>query len=140
MCTVSHPKITHINRTGKATFRHSGPPSRMARVTSAQLSVDEKRTAQESILTLTGEIDMATAGELFAAAQRALLDPPNRVVLDFAGVTFCDSRGLSTLLLLNKAATAAGSSLVLVNVGDYLQRLLDITGLRAALTVEEPSA
>jgi len=60
-------------------------------------------------------------------------------VLDFAGVTFCDSQGLSTLISLNRDFVAAGSTLVLSNVGDFMGRLLEITGLRAAFTVEDNS-
>jgi len=106
-------------------------------VTAAHLTVEESRTPAEVVLALTGEIDMATAGELRAAADRSLLDPPTRVVLDFAGVTFCDSQGLSTLISLNRQIAAVGSQLVLANIGDFMGRLLEITGLRAVFEVED---
>jgi anti-anti-sigma factor len=106
-------------------------------VTAAHLTVEESRTATEVVLALTGEIDMATANELRAAADRSLLDPPGRVVLDFAGVTFCDSQGLSTLISLNRQVSAVGSQLVLANIGDFMGRLLEITGLRAVFEVED---
>jgi anti-anti-sigma factor len=82
---------------------------------------------------------MATAGELRAAATNSLRTRAKRVVLDFAGVTFCDSQGLSTLISLNRDVAAAGSTLVLSNVGEFMGRLLEITGLRAAFTVEDTS-
>jgi anti-sigma B factor antagonist len=104
-------------------------------VTAAHLTVEEKRTAADAVLVLTGEIDMATAGSLRTIAGRSLREPPARLVLDFAGVTFCDSQGLSTLISLNRQVSAAGSRLVLVNVGDFMGRLLEITGLRAAFEV-----
>ena len=106
-------------------------------MTAAELSVAQQRTSDGSLLRLTGEIDMSTAGHLRRAVDEALADAPARVVLDFAGVTFCDSQGLSTLIALNKAAVARDGALVLSNVGDFLQRLLDITGLRAAFAIEE---
>jgi len=112
----------------------------MTNVTAAQLTVQERRTATDAVLLLVGEIDMATAGELRAAATRSMATPPGRVVLDFAGVTFCDSQGLSTLISLNRDVTAGGSRLVLANVGDFMSRLLEITGLRAAFDVEETPA
>ena len=105
-------------------------------MTAAHLTVAENRIADETVLTLTGEIDIATAGDLRAAAQRTIATSPKRVVLDFAGVTFCDSQGLSALIGLNKDVRAAGSRLVFVNIGDFMGRLLDITGLRAAFEVE----
>ena len=57
-------------------------------------------------------------------------------MLDFSGVTFCDSQGLSALISLNKRAVAADGQLVLVNLGEFMARLLDITGLRAAFVIE----
>ena len=64
---------------------------------------------------------------------------PPRVVLDMARVTFCDSQGLGTLVVLSRKATMAQSCLVLVNVGEFLLRVLDITGLRDALMIQEPA-
>jgi len=73
-------------------------------------------------------------GDLLAA------DPPPRVVLDMAGITFCDSQGLGTLVVMSRKASMAQSYLVLTNVGDFLQRVLDITGLRGALMIQENAA
>ena len=108
-------------------------------MTAAHLMVEEQRTDADAVLRLIGEIDMATVGELRAATTRSLESAPGRLVLDFAGVTFCDSQGLSTLISLNRDVTAAGSQLVLANVSDFMGRLLEITGLRAAFTVEDNS-
>jgi anti-sigma B factor antagonist len=107
-------------------------------VATAHLTVEETRAGSDAVVALTGEIDMATAAELRAAAARGM-QTAGRVVLDFAGVTFCDSQGLSTLIALNRQASQAGRQLVLVNIGDFMGRLLDITGLRSAFEVEEPA-
>jgi len=105
-------------------------------VTAAHLTVEETRGDSDAVLALTGEIDMATAGDLRAAADRSMREV-TRVVLDFRGVTFCDSQGLSTLISLNRQASETGGQLVLVNIGDFMARLLEITGLRAAFEVED---
>ncbi len=109
-------------------------------MTAAHLTVEESRTASEAVLTLAGEIDMATTGELKAAVDRTLREPPSRLVLDFSRVTFCDSQGLSTLISLRRQITAAGCQLVLANIGDFMRRLLEITGLQAVFGVEDERA
>jgi anti-anti-sigma factor len=104
-------------------------------VTAAQLNVASTRTDEEAVLLLSGEIDMSTADLLRIAASSMLVDAPARVVLDFAGVTFCDSRGLSVLIGLSREARRAGTHLVVANVGEFVGDLLDLTGLRAAFEV-----
>lgn len=93
--------------------------------------------ADESGVTLrvAGDIDMLTVGHLSDAVSAALADGPGRVTLDMAGVTFCDSQGLGTLMLLNRQAAAARAVLVLTGVDGHLMRTLDITGLRKLLTI-----
>ena len=85
---------------------------------------------------LAGEIDMSTVQRLSKVVGDMLAnEPPPRVVLDLTEVTFCDSQGLGTLVVLSRKATMAQSCLVLTNVGDFLMRVLDITGLRSALMI-----
>ena len=89
-------------------------------------------------MTLVGEIDMSTVQRLAKVVDEILItDAPPRMVLDLSGVTFCDSQGLGTLVVLSRKATMAQSYLVLTNVGDFLLRVLDITGLRGALAIQE---
>jgi anti-anti-sigma factor len=102
------------------------------------LSVSVRRAPTETVVSLAGEIDMSTVQRLAAAVDEVLAsEPPARVVLDMAGVTFCDSQGLGTLVVLSRKATMSQSYLVLVNVGAFLIRVLDITGLRGALMIQE---
>ncbi len=88
-------------------------------------------------MTLAGEIDMSTVGRLSTVVGELLNPAPPRVVLDLADVTFCDSQGLGTLVVLSRKVALAQSVLVLINVGDFLLRVLDITGLRGALMIQE---
>jgi anti-sigma B factor antagonist len=101
-----------------------------------ELSISVRREPSEAVVSLVGEIDLSTAGRLSGEISAMLAtEPPPRVVLDMAGVTFCDSQGLGTLVVLSRKATMAQSCLVLTNVGDFLLRVLDITGLRPALMI-----
>ena len=100
-----------------------------------ELSIAVHRAPDEVTFRLTGEIDVLTVTELSTMVNETLAEPPARMVLDMAGVTFCDSQGLGTLVVLSRKAQHAGSVLALANVGDFLLRVLDITGLRSALMI-----
>lgn len=94
-----------------------------------KLDISVYRESNETIVELTGEIDLQTAPRLSGAVDAALAEDPARVVLDMGGVTFCDSRGLGTLVVLSRAATRSRAVLVLANLGDFLQRLLTVSGI-----------
>ena len=86
-------------------------------------------------MVLAGEIDMNTVGRLKHAVEQGLEDSPPRLVLDMGQVTFCDSRGLGNLVVLNRAATRAHTTLVLTNVSEFVNRQLEVTGLRQQFTI-----
>jgi anti-sigma B factor antagonist len=101
-----------------------------------ELSISVTQSPSEAVVSLVGEIDLSNVAALSATVGDLLTaDPPPRVVLDMSGVTFCDSQGLGTLVVLSRRAGFAQSCLVLTNVGDFLIRVLDITGLRPALMI-----
>ena len=100
-----------------------------------ELTVAVQHSPTEVVVSLTGEIDLSTAPRLSTVVTELLSDAPARVVLDMSGVTFCDSQGLGTLVVLSRKASMAQSCLVLTNVADFLLRVLDITGLRPALMI-----
>jgi anti-sigma B factor antagonist len=105
-----------------------------------ELSISVQRTPAEALVRLAGEIDMLTSTRLANTVNEILVEPPPRIVLNLAGVTFCDSQGLGTLVVLSRKATTAQSVLVITNVGDFLLRVLEITGLRSALMISNQSA
>ncbi|BFU47542.1 STAS domain-containing protein [Krasilnikovia sp. MM14-A1004] len=100
-----------------------------------ELSIAVQRAPDEVVFHLAGEIDVLTVSRLSTMVTEELSDPPARIVLDLAGVTFCDSQGLGTLVVLSRKAQHARALLTLANVGDFLLRVLDITGLRSALMI-----
>ena len=105
-----------------------------------ELSIAVQRAPDEVVFHLAGEIDVLTVTRLSTMVNEVLVDdPPSRIVLDMAGVTFCDSQGLGTLVVLSRKAQHARAVLSLTNVGDFLLRVLDITGLRSALMITNGS-
>jgi anti-sigma B factor antagonist len=105
-----------------------------------ELSITVQRAPDEVVFHLAGEIDVLTVAELSALVNEALVEPPARIVLDMSGVTFCDSQGLGTLVVLSRKAQHARAVLSLANVGDFLMRVLDITGLRSALMISSTAS
>jgi anti-sigma B factor antagonist len=101
-----------------------------------ELDISVRHESDNAVVTLTGELDIGTAPRLTAAVETALDKSPVRVILDMSAVTFCDSQGLGTLVVLNRAATRSRSVLVLSDLTDFLERLLHVTGLHQAFTIQ----
>ncbi|MGK3201782.1 STAS domain-containing protein [Amycolatopsis sp. MEPSY49] len=89
-------------------------------------------------VTITGALEFGTAATLLQLVTDRLADDDGvrDVRLDCAGLAFCDSSGLSTLLLVHRAVTGAGARLHLDNRPRSLDRLLAVTGTTAYLTGE----
>lgn len=90
-------------------------------------------TTDPHTVTVTGDIDSHTAGDLEAALDQhpAAAD----VTLDLAAVTFVDSSGLRAIVRTHRRLTDGGGTLALREPSDPVRRLLDITGLAAELTI-----
>ncbi|MFJ5881794.1 STAS domain-containing protein [Kitasatospora cineracea] len=88
-----------------------------------------------------GELDHDSAEPLREVLERAVADPPARLVVDCGGLEFCDSTGLNLLLRAHAAARRVGLPLLLAAPGAALLRLLEITGADEVLdlrpTVED---
>lgn len=75
-------------------------------------------------LRLSGELDMATSGDLLEALRERAAAAP--VTLDFSGVTFMDSSGLRTLLEVAKDREG-DDVLVILDPLPQVRRVLDIS-------------
>jgi len=88
-------------------------------------------------LTLEGELDLASVGELEQQLQAAQADKPSRVVVDLRRLAFIDSSGLRAIIQANTNARAEGIDLVLRPGGDSIQRVFELTGALQALHFED---
>jgi anti-sigma B factor antagonist len=87
-----------------------------------------------SIISIHGDLDMAAAPVLLAAATNELASPTCELVtLDLTGLEFLDSTGLGCLVELHKRATGHGKTLRIQNVPDAARRIVDIGGLSMLL-------
>ncbi len=89
-----------------------------------------------TVLSLSGELDMATAPQLRQAVVAAVADGATDIVLDLAGVSFCDSVGLGIIVGGLKRARGNGGDLRLRSVPPKLVEILALTGLDQAIAID----
>jgi anti-sigma B factor antagonist len=106
-------------------------------VESGRLTVQLITDAQGVALRLEGELDLQTSQEF----DRRLADIDQahvgRLLIDLGGVTFMDSRGLSSIVRAHQAAEANGYTLVVRRGSNQVQRLFALTGIEERLTFED---
>ena len=94
----------------------------------------ETRTeAGANLLVLSGELDVASSGQLEAELER--IDARRPVIIDMKALTFVDSTGLGLLVRSHQRRLEAGGRLVLIKGGGQVDRLLEITGVGDHLRV-----
>ncbi len=84
-----------------------------------------------------GEIDIATADQLWAALVEALTAWTGQVVVDFAEVTFLDSQGVATLLRVHKDCDFDPGRLIVRSPRPQARRVFEQTGLDSILRIED---
>jgi anti-sigma B factor antagonist len=92
------------------------------------LVIAVRRRPGHVLVTVSGEIDILTAGQL----RDRLAGPAGgglRVIVDFSRVTFIDAAGARVLARAAARATARGGSLRLACAGRRVRRVLALTGL-----------
>ena len=101
------------------------------------MSLEATVTASDegTVIHLAGELDMSTVETLRRAVQTELLGFPGRVVVDLSELTFCDSLGLGTLLVLSRAAQSQRTLLVLRRPSPFFVRMVEVAGVGQALTI-----
>ncbi len=99
------------------------------------LSVETIASGRCLVARVGGEMDYES-GPWFRARFQELIARGGRfLVLDLAGVPFCDSAGLNVLIAAWQQADAVGAVLVLVCVPEPLRRILEMTGVDRCLRV-----
>ncbi|WP_410571229.1 STAS domain-containing protein [Amycolatopsis sp. cmx-4-61] len=98
-------------------------------MTGTPFSVATRTTGSGAVVTVEGELDVATAPRLRAAVDAVTLGTGQLLVVDLAGVTFCDSSGISALIAARNLAEAAGAGVALAAVPARLSRTFALIGL-----------
>jgi anti-sigma B factor antagonist len=107
------------------------------------LVIAVRRRPRYVLVTVSGEIDIATAGQL----RDRLADPAGggqQVIIDFSRVSFIDAAGIGVLADAAARAAARGGSLQLATASRQVRRVLLLTGLDRSIplaaTVAEAQA
>ncbi|MEV6448415.1 STAS domain-containing protein [Amycolatopsis sp. NPDC051716] len=98
-------------------------------MTGTSFSVTTRTTSGGAVVTVEGELDVATAPRLRAEVAALVLQPGQVLVVDLAGVTFCDSSGISALIAARNVAEAAGAAVALAALPARLSRTFGLIGL-----------
>ena len=85
----------------------------------------------EAVAVISGELDAATADRAQEYVRQVIDRSRGPVRIDLAGVSFCDARGLRTLVGVAAYARAAGRRLSLVAPRPAIVKIMRITGVDA---------
>lgn len=86
-----------------------------------------------TVVTVTGELDIASAPQLESAL--SVLTGRPLVVVDLSTLEFVDSTGLSVLVRAHQRATEQGHRFGLVRGPGQVQKLLTMTGLESQMLI-----
>ena len=114
----------------------------MAEIEPPPFAIEVQQHAGQTLLTLSGELDLATVGQLEEAIHSRLQDHEDLVV-DLRSLSFMDSSGVRALVAGHQAAENGNGSLVIVRPArdSEVDRVIDVSGIGPALgMVDEPPA
>ena len=98
-----------------------------------ELRTDTSKIGDWTVVSLFGELDVATAPSLREQLITLINDGAGHLVLDLEGLDFLDSTGLGTMIGALKRARTHGGDVRLVCTQARIRRLFEITGLDKAL-------
>jgi anti-anti-sigma factor len=90
-------------------------------------------TPVATLVTISGEVDIATVGEL---REHLLAIPDRHTVLEMSGVALLSAAGLTVLLELQDRLARVGARVVLAAGSACVRRVLTVTGLDVQLALK----
>jgi anti-sigma B factor antagonist len=101
----------------------------------SNFAVETQSTGRTIVLRLSGELGLVSCPRL-EETLRVLDDSDTELlVLDLGGLEFMDSTGLHLFVEAQQKAEEPGRRLALVQGGEQVQRLLNLTGMAEVLTI-----
>jgi anti-anti-sigma factor len=107
----------------------------------SSLSLGTRRDGARTVVSLTGDLDLATVPTLREAALNELASPEcEALVLDLAELTFLDSTGLGCWIDLRNQAHERGKTIEFVSVPAAARRTVAIAGLADLFGIDAGSS
>jgi anti-anti-sigma factor len=97
------------------------------------LTISSEPRDSVTLISVQGELDLATAPELAELTTRLLEQGDSRLVYDLSGLTFCDSTGLTVFVRAKNRIDELGGRLSLAAPSPIVHRVLDVSGLLQVL-------
>ncbi|MFV0126516.1 STAS domain-containing protein [Streptomyces sp. HMX112] len=101
----------------------------------SSLTITTRDARTGPVLEVAGDLDYNSAPRLRHAVEQLRLEPGRLLVLDLSRLGFCDSSGITALIVARNHATAARADIALAAVPDNTARVLGIVGLDQVLTL-----
>ena len=98
------------------------------------MMIELKRNAESVVIEIAGRLDTITAPLLDETINNDIGDAIN-LILDFKGLEYISSAGLRVLLTAQKKMSKIGTMKV-INVGESVMEVFEITGFVDLLTIE----
>ena len=99
------------------------------------MNVNVSLDGNQLIAVVTGEVDADNCDLLGAEIEPALTDEVTTLVIDAKGLTFIDSSGITELLRMRDVMQNHGGVCRLQDPTEQVRRILEITGLAEAFSV-----
>lgn len=109
--------------------RDAGAREKGGDLPDSHFSVGVRVHKRAAVVTVTGELDLASSQVFEEAMAEALGAGTELVVIELGDLEFIDMSGLRVMLDAHDRIERDGKRLMLVNVGQAMMRLLRITGL-----------
>lgn len=124
-------------RTGGGGFTAAEPPSLPAGIGSRRLGLTEWTIGSSAVVSVTGEVDIATTDQLSEALGTALRRGPKGLVCDLRGVGFLGAAGLTVLLVARRRAIAGHAWFDVVCPQPLHRKVIALVGLDAVFCLHD---
>lgn len=99
-------------------------------------SFETRSRGKWTVIEVRGELDLSTSDALRSALDGTFGDDPPRIAIDLTDVTFMDSSSLGVLVAALERARERDGELRLVGVQGSPAKVIALTGLDSAFTIE----